>query len=95
MAVTAVYFNLVRIPSGGSGDPGESKSFSNINATTASFPLVGGKYMLDAIGSTFGTITLQKLGGDGSTWLTAATAISANGVATVDLAPGTYRVALA
>jgi hypothetical protein len=43
----------------------------------------------------FGTVTLQVLAGDNSTYLTAATAISANGVALVDLPAGTYKFAIA
>jgi hypothetical protein len=42
-----------------------------------------------------GTVTLQKLAGDGSTWLTALTAFSADGYGTAFLPEGDYRVALA
>lgn len=74
----------------------ETVKHSNISATTAAFSLRGGKYML-AASATWGggTATLEVLGPDGTTWLTAATAISANGVATADLAPGSYRWAIA
>jgi hypothetical protein len=93
MAATAVYANIVRVPDAGRVD--ENKQFSNINATTALFGLDGGKYAMDVIGSTFGTVTLQRLGPDGSTMLTALTAFAANGSATADLPPGQYKVALA
>ena len=55
----------------------------------------GGTYRMAVIGSTFGTVTLQKLGPDGSTYLTAATAVAANGIATLTLERGTYKIALA
>lgn len=74
----------------------ESVKFENISATTAGFQLRGGKYGIAALGTWGGgSATLEALGPDGSTYLTAATAISANGVATVDLPPGQYRFAIA
>jgi hypothetical protein len=93
LAATAVYANIVRVPDAGRVD--ENKLFSNISATTATFPLDGGKYAVDVIGSTFGTVTLQRLGPDGSTMLAAMTAFAANGSATADLPPGQYKIALA
>lgn len=71
-----------------------SAAFSNISATTAAFTLTGGKFGVCVIGSSFGTVTLQALAGDGSTWVTALTAFSANGYAAVDLPPGQYRFAV-
>jgi hypothetical protein len=94
MAATAVYFSVASVPGDG-GTVSEAKAFSNISATTAAFPLKGGKMMLACIASTYGTVTLQALGPDGSTYLTAATAFSANGTETADLAGGMYRVAVA
>lgn len=73
----------------------DGKSFSNISATTAAFTLDGGTYGVDVVGSGFGTVTLQKLAVDGTTWLTAMTAFSANGYATASLPAGSYRVAVA
>ena len=55
------------------------------------FALAGGKYTVDV--STFGAVTLQHLGPDGSTYLTAITAFSANGTAS-RLATGQYKLAL-
>ena len=93
MAATVAYINIVRVPDAGRID--ENQKFSNINATTAVFNLDGGKYCVDVIASTFGTVTLQRLGPDGSTYLTALTAFAANGTANADLPPGQYKVALA
>lgn len=96
MAVTAVYVRLAHIFRG-DGVQGVDRvvTFSNISATTASFHLAGGTYHITVVGATFGTVTLQVLGGDGSTYLTAATAFAANGAVSVNLAPGTYRFVLA
>jgi hypothetical protein len=93
MAATAVYVNIVRVPD--AAVPGDSQSFTNIAATTSAFPLKGGTYTVDVIGSTFGTVTLQRLGPDASTYLTALTAFAANGSANVTLPPGQYKVAIA
>lgn len=68
--------------------------FSNISATTSAFQLGGGWYTVACIGSSFGTVTLQILGPDGSTYMTALTAFSANGISTVQLPPGQYKVAI-
>jgi hypothetical protein len=94
MAATAVYASITSVPGDG-GTVSETKAFSNISATTAAFLLKGGKYFLSCIASTYGTVTLQTLGADGSTWLTAATAFAANGTETADLCGGQYRFALA
>jgi hypothetical protein len=48
----------------------DAVSFSNITATTAAFSLTGGRYGISCMGTGFGTVTLQKLAGDGSTLLT-------------------------
>lgn len=74
----------------------EGQLFSNISATTASFPLKGGKYGHAAVATWGGgSVTLQVLAPDGTTWLTAATAFSANGFAVIDIPPGEYRYAVA
>lgn len=96
MAATAVYARLAHISRGdGKVTLDPPFGFSNISSTTAAFSLSGGKYQLAVIGSTFGTVTLQVLGPDGTTYLTAATAFAANGAVAVDLAAGTYKLALA
>lgn len=78
--------------------PVDSKEFSNISATTAAFYLKGGNYVCACIGTGFGTVDLQCLGPDQSTWLATPTAthFTANGtIATGYLAPGQYRFAIA
>lgn len=94
MAVTAVYIALEHVPSGAAAGR-EVVKYTNINATTAAFKLDGGLYGLSVVGATFGTVTLQVLGQDGTTWITAATAVAATGYTTVTLMSGNYRFALA
>lgn len=94
MAATEAYVGISRIRYDG-GAVDESEVFSNVGATTAAFALRGGLYGISCHASTYGTVTLQVLAGDGSTWLTAATAFSADGYETAYLMPGSYRVALA
>lgn len=76
----------------------QSVSFTNISATTATFNLYGGVYCMDVVG-TFGgagAVTLSRLGPDSSTYITAATAITANGTSgAISLPPGTYKVIVA
>lgn len=75
----------------------ESFNFQNISATTDSFMLQGGAYVLDAVGNfNGGSATLQRQGPDGATFITAATALSAVGTSgSLALPPGTYKIALA
>lgn len=94
MAATAVYVAITHMPSG-AALARETVVFSNISATTAAFILGGGTYGFTVVGATFGTVTLQVLGYDGTTWLTAATAVAANGYATANLVAGKYRLAIA
>lgn len=69
----------------------ESVSFSNIAATTAAFLLQGGLYGVTATATWGGgSATLQRLSGDGSTYITVLTAFADDGYATVSLPPGTY-----
>lgn len=72
-------------------------SASNISASTAAFHLDGGKYGVDCIGTSFGTVKLQKLGADASTYISVATAtdFAATGYTTVDLPSGTYKLTIA
>lgn len=93
MAATAVYFNITRVPL--SSIPGETVRYDNISTTTSAFKLTGGRYGVTCKASTFGTVTLQILAEDNTTWLTALTAFSADGVAAGDLPEGLYRVAVA
>ena len=77
---------------------GVGAAFTNISASTAAFPLIGGKYGVEAI-ATFGggSVKLQKLAGDASTFISvgSTTDFSAAGHATVDLEPGQYRFTIA
>lgn len=76
--------------------PGEAVKFSNISATTAPFVLKGGQYQYTVVATWGGgSVTLEQLGPDGSTYLTAATALTANGGGTVDLPPGQYKFVIA
>ena len=96
MAATAVYITPSRIPDASVDIIDAGTVFSNIAATTAQFGLGGGTYNVDVVGSTFGTVTLQRLGPDGATWLNALAAFAANGGATAaNLPAGQYRFALA
>jgi hypothetical protein len=76
-------------------DPVDSKEFSNIAATTAVFTLNGGAYMT-AVVATFGggSVDLQALGPDQSTWLPLPTAVHFTAAGTAGptyLPPGQYR----
>ena len=74
----------------------EKVSYSNISATTAAFILRGGLYGITAKATWGGgSVTLQRLAGDGSTYVTCLTALSADGYATVSLPPGSYKLTVA
>ena len=75
MAATAVYASITRIPL--SGVPTENVSYDNIAATTSAFVLNGGNYSIAVKASTYGTVTLQILGPDDTTYLTVLTAFAA------------------
>ncbi len=76
----------------------DAKSFSNISGTSAAFTLNGGYYMV-AVVATFGggSVELQALGPDQSTWLSAPTALklTAAGMIAGYLPPGQYRFSIA
>ena len=75
----------------------ESVKFANIAATTAPFTLTGGHYAFSAHATGAGTISLEKLGPDGTTYTApaAATTFTAvDGYGTVFLPPGMYRVSI-
>lgn len=74
----------------------ERTYFENISATTAAFTMKGGLYGV-TVSATFGggSVTLQRLAADGSTYVTCLTAFTAAGYATVSLPPGSYKVAIA
>ena len=70
MAATAVYARLAPIPTATTAYIDNGKAFSNISATTAAFTItVGGLFMFNVKASTYGTVGLQVLGPDDTTWL--------------------------
>lgn len=76
----------------------ESVKFTDISADTSAFELKGGAYTLDVV-ATFGggSVALERLGPDGSTWLTlesALTITAAGSSGAVALPPGSYRLNL-
>lgn len=74
----------------------DSQAFSNISASTSAFRLAGGKYLVDVV-ATFGggSVKLQRLAADGSTYNSVGADFTAAGSAAVDLAPGQYRFTIA
>lgn len=73
----------------------EGFSYSSLGtANSDNFKLQGGAYVMDAIATwSSGSLTLQRLGPDGATFITAATALSADGTTgSIALPPGTYRI---
>lgn len=75
-----------------SANVGEANLQSNISATTGSFTLRGGKYCA-AVAATFGggSIQLQMLGPDLSTWFNLGAPFTVAGSQNFDLPPGQYR----
>lgn len=76
---------------------GDGKNFQNVSATQGPFQLYGGTYGITAMATwgSGGTVTLQMLSPDGSTWITALSAFTANGYGAISLPPGQYRLAVA
>lgn len=70
---------------------------SQTAANSPQFSLMGGAYAVDVVANfNSGTITLQRLGPDGATFITAATALSANGTSgSITLPAGTYQLLVA
>lgn len=74
----------------------ETRTFSNISATPTAFGLKGGLYAVTAKATWGGgSVTLQRLSFDATTYVTVLTAITADGYATVSLPSGTYRLLVA
>ena len=80
----------------------ESKVSSNIAATTSAFALKGGLYTLAALATWGGgSVALQMLGPDNSTYMTvndvygAPVSFTANGQTTAALPPGQYKWTIA
>lgn len=74
----------------------EKAVFSNISATPAAFSLRGGNYGV-TVHATWGggSVTLQRLSPDGSTYVTVMTAFAADGYANANLPSGTYLLLVA
>lgn len=70
--------------------------FKNVSATQGPFTLRGGNYGI-TVHATFGggSVTLQRLAPDGSTFVTVVTAFTADGFASANLPSGTYQIAIA
>lgn len=69
---------------------------SNASATGTAYEWGGGRGIFCATATWGGgSVTLQYLGPDESTWLTAATALTANGLIAFELPPGRIRAAVA
>lgn len=80
----------------------DGKSFSNISATTATFPLEGGRYVMSAVATWGGgSATLSMQAADGSTFLSpkdiggSANTLTANGTQTIDVPPGIFKFTIA
>jgi hypothetical protein len=74
----------------------DGNTLSNASSNSATFQLLGGLYGITATATwSSGSVTLEMLGPDGSTFVTAATAFSANGYETAYLPPGTYKWVIA
>lgn len=61
------------------------------NANSQTFLLKGGKYAINVLASSYGTVDLKILGPDGSTQVAVITQLSANKFQVVDLPPGQYQ----
>ena len=81
MAATAVYARLAYIPTAGTPQAETPPAFSNISATTSAFTITnGGLFGVTVKASNYGSVTLQIMGPDDTTWLTSdIAAFSADG----------------
>jgi hypothetical protein len=72
-------------------------SWKNISATPTAFKLSAGLYELTVHAGTWGdgSVTLQRLAADGSTYATALKAFSADGSATAYVPSGAYQLTIA
>lgn len=74
----------------------ENIVYKNISATPAVFQLRGGNYGL-TVTATWGggSLTLQRLAADGTTYVTVSPAITVDGYVNINLPNGTYKLLLA
>jgi hypothetical protein len=71
--------------------------FNDISGTPGGFPLEAGQYGVTVVAGTWnsGVVTMEKLAGDGTTYVTCLTAFSGvDGYSTVNLPAGTYRFSI-
>lgn len=70
-------------------------NFTALSATTAGFSVLGGRYAFGA-NATWGggNVVVQALMPDGTTYVSCATALTADGFEVLDLPPGTYRIGI-
>lgn len=74
----------------------DAVSFTNISATTSAFTLKGGLYMFICKATGWGTVKLQMLAGDGTTYVDVpSSSLTADGALTVQIPGGTYKVNIA
>lgn len=75
---------------------GDGRIFSNVSTTQGPFKLNGGTYGLSVVATwNSGSVTLEMLAADGSTYIPALAAFSANGYGAVALPPGQYKLVVA
>lgn len=74
----------------------ENFAFKNVAATQGPFVLRGGNYGI-TVSATFGggSVTLQRLAPDGSTYVTVLPAFTAAGYQNANLPSGTYQLLVA
>ena len=94
MAATDVYLAIRHVPET-LPRRGDEVKLGPIQATSATFDLLGGRYAMMLKASTYGSLTLQILGPDGVTYLDATTAKTADGTALFDAPKGTFRLLVA
>lgn len=74
----------------------ENVAFTNKSATPASFTLRGGNYGIEVVATWGGgSVTLNRLAADGSTYVSTGISFTANGYQNVNLPSGTYQLAIA
>jgi hypothetical protein len=72
-----------------------TNGFNLGSANSAVFSLYGGLYALDVVASGSGSVTLERLGPDGSTFISTALTLSATGTIQGQLPPGEYKLVVA
>ena len=92
LAITLALF-VFSAPASAAWNSVENFKFINISATTAPFTLRGGNYGLTCH-ATFGggSVALQRLSTDGTTYVTVLTALTADGYGNANLPSGTYQL---